>query len=299
MPEAPNTAQPAIEMQGVSFTYPSAPMGGVAQGPAIENVSLSVEPGERLGILGPNGGGKSTLLKLVVGLLTGASGQIRVLGRSPAEASRLGLIGYVPQRVRAELEFPLSVRQVVAMGASSGLSPWARMPKDRFAQVDRAIELVGAKDLSQRAVGRLSGGQLQRVMIARALAREPKILVLDEPMVGIDVEGQRRFASLIERLSEEMGLTIVIVSHDLRTVATGCDRVACLHRTLHYHAAPGGLTPAVLAEVFSHDIEGVFGEVHIDAHRAEDCPDPEHHQPHSCDGHDHDHGHSHDQGGTP
>ncbi len=293
MPVAPNTVQPAIEMQRVSFTYPSAPMGGVAQGPAIENVSLSVDPGERLGILGPNGGGKSTLLKLVVGLLDGASGQIRVLGRSPAEASRLGLIGYVPQRVRAELEFPLSVRQVVAMGASSGLSPWRRMPRERAAQVDRAIELVGAESLRDRAIGRLSGGQLQRVMIARALARDPKILVLDEPMVGIDVEGQRRFASLIERLSEEMGLTIVIVSHDLRTVATGCDRVACLHRSLHYHAAPGGLTPAVLAEVFSHDIEGVFGEVHIEAHRAEDCPDPGRHHPHACDGHDH------DQGGTP
>lgn len=290
MPEA--STQPAIEMQGVSFTYPSAPMGDVAQGPAIQDISLTIDQGERLGILGPNGGGKSTLLKLAVGLLTGASGTIRVMGRSPGEASRLGLIGYVPQRVRAELEFPLSVRQVVAMGASSGLSPWARMPRDRAAQVDRAIELVGAADLAQRPIGRLSGGQLQRVMIARALARNPKVLVLDEPMVGIDVEGQRRFASLIERLSTELGLTIVIVSHDLRTVATGCDRVACLHRTLHYHAAPGGLTPAVLAEVFSHDIEGVFGEVHIDAHRAADCPDPEHHNPHKCDGHDHacDHG---------
>lgn len=290
MPEA--STQPAIEMQGVSFTYPSAPMGGVAQGPAILDISLTIDQGERLGILGPNGGGKSTLLKLAVGLLTGASGTIRVMGRSPGEASRLGLIGYVPQRVRAELEFPLSVRQVVAMGASSGLSPWARIPRDRADQVDRAIELVGAADLTQRPIGRLSGGQLQRVMIARALARNPKVLVLDEPMVGIDVEGQRRFASLIERLSTELGLTIVIVSHDLRTVATGCDRVACLHRTLHYHAAPGGLTPAVLAEVFSHDIEGVFGEVHIDAHRAADCPDPEHHNPHKCDGHDHacDHG---------
>ena len=290
MPEASNShAEPAIEMQGVSFTYPSAPMGGGERGPAVEGVSLTVERGERLGILGPNGGGKSTLLKLVVGILTGASGQIRVLGKSPAQARRAGLIGYVPQRVGAELEFPLSVRQVVAMGASTGLSPFKRMPRERLAQVDRAIELVGAGELSGRAIGRLSGGQLQRVMIARALACDPSILVLDEPMVGIDVDGQRRFADLIERLSRELGLTIVIVSHDLRTVATGCDRVACLHRSLHYHAAPGGLTPAVLAEVFSHDLEGVFGEVHIDAHRAEDCPDPAHHHPrHTCDGHDHD-----------
>ncbi len=291
----PDHTEPAIEMRSVSFTYPRAPMGAGERGPAIEDVSLVVERGERLGILGPNGGGKSTLLKLIVGLLSGASGEIRVLGRTAREASRLGLIGYVPQKVGAELEFPLSVRQVVAMGASAGLSPLRRMPKGRQAQVDRAIELVGAHDLRDRAIGRLSGGQLQRVMIARALACDPKILVLDEPMVGIDIEGQRRFADLIQRLSSELGLTIVIVSHDLRTVATGCDRVACLHRSLHYHAAPGGLTPAVLAEVFTHDLEGVFGEVHIDAHRAEDCPDPgRHHKPHSCDGRDHA-----NDGGTP
>ncbi len=265
-------------------------MGGAPAAPAVEGVSLTVERGERLGILGPNGGGKSTLLKLIIGLIRGASGTIRVLGRSPGEARRLGLIGYVPQRVGAELEFPLSVRQVVAMGASVGISPWRRMPPDRAERVDRSIDLVGAGAFRERAIGKLSGGQLQRVMIARALACDPKILVLDEPTVGIDVEGQRRFAALIERLSEKLALTIVIVSHDLRTVATGCDRVACLSRTLHYHAAPGGLTPAVLAEVFSHDIEGVFGAVHIDAHRAEDCPDPERHHPHACDAHDHDHG---------
>lgn len=109
--------------------------------------------------------------------------------------------------------------------------------------------------------------------------------MLDEPTVGIDAAGQQRFSALIERLNKGLGLTIVVVSHDLRTIATSCDRVACLRRTLHYHDAQGGLTPAVLAEVFSHDIEAVFGEVHIDAHAAADCHDPTHHHHHA-----HDHG---------
>jgi len=117
---------------------------------------------------------------------------------------------------------------------------------------------------------------LQRVWIARALANRPRLLLLDEPTVGIDPAGQQQFSDLLTRLRNEMDLTIVVVSHDLRTVAAGCDRVACLARTLHFHDAPGGLTPAVLAEVFRHDVSAIFGDVHIDAHRAAECS---HHHP--------------------
>lgn len=150
------------------------------------------------------------------------------------------------------------------------------------------MSLLGIADLADRPVGKLSGGQFQRTLIARALAVGARVLLLDEPTVGIDVTGQRRFAELLTSLRDRLGVTIVVVSHDLRTIAAASDRVACLSRTLHSHVAPEGLTPAVLAEVFRHDVEGVFGEVHVDAHPAADCDDPAHH---------HHHHHDHAKGG--
>ena len=243
---------------------------------ALDRITLTVNEGERLGVLGPNGGGKSTLLKLTLGLLTGNTGQIRVFGHSPEEARGRRLIGYVPQRNTAELKFPLTVRQVVEMGAKLGLPPWKGLSGEQKKDVERAMWLVGAADLASQHVGSLSGGQLQRVLIARALASKPKLLLLDEPTVGIDVAGQQQFADLLRHLHDDLKLTVMVVSHDIRTVAAGCDRVACLSRTLHSHTAPEGLTPAVLAEVFRHDVAAIFGEVHVDAHAAAACHDPSH-----------------------
>jgi zinc transport system ATP-binding protein len=275
-------AEMAVRYERVSFTYPGAAR------PALENISLSVRGGERLGILGPNGGGKSTLLKLTLGLLNGHSGSIRVFGRTPEEARRERIIGYVPQRIEAELAFPISARQAVEMCAGLGANPLSRVrPRVRRA-AEEALELVGAAALADSPVGKLSGGQLQRVMIARALARRPRLLLLDEPTVGIDIAGQQRFADLLKSLHDRLGLTIMVVSHDIRTIAAGSDRVACLSRTLHSHVAPEGLTPRVLAEVFSHDVAAIFGDVHVDAHLAAECPAPEAHaHQHDCCDHDH------------
>ncbi len=263
-------AEAAVEFHDVCFRYPRQDRD------ALSRINLVVERGERLGILGPNGGGKSTLLHLAMGLLKPTSGRVRVLGMSPARARREGRIASVAQRSTGELSFPLSVRQVVRMPLAARLPAWRRVPTEVEGRVERAIELVGADAYAERPVGSLSGGQLQRVLIARAIACRPDILVLDEPTVGVDVSGQRQFADLLARLHDEMNLTIVIVSHDLRAIAAGCDRVACLNRTLHSHTAPEGLTPQVLAEVFSHDVEAIFGEVHIDAHAASACDDPRH-----------------------
>jgi ABC-type Mn2+/Zn2+ transport system ATPase subunit len=209
------------------------------------------------------------------------------------------VIGYVPQRIEAELDFPLTVRQVVALPATLGLRAWERVPPETEGHIDESLRVVGMLERARSPIGRLSGGQLQRVMIARALACSPRVLVLDEPMVGIDVAGQQQFASLLERLHGEMGLTIVVVSHDIRTVAAGCDRVACLSRTLHSHTAPAGLTPEVLAEVFRHDVAAIFGgDLHVHAHAAGACPiesaEKSHGQAHGP-GCAHDHG----PGGTP
>ncbi len=269
------TTAPAIDYRAVTFRYGRAAVEslGAADVPVLQNITLAVRDGERLGILGPNGGGKSTLLKLTLGLLGGYDGEIRVFGLTPQQARRRRLIGYVPQRIEAELDFPLTVRQVAALPASLSLKPWQRVPPDLDRHIDESLRVVGMLDRAQTPIGRLSGGQLQRVMIARALACSPRILVLDEPTVGIDVAGQQQFAALLTRLHAELKLTIVVVSHDLRTVAAGCDRVACLSRTLHSHTAPEGLTPAVLAEVFRHDVAAIFGsDLHVHAHPAAACP---------------------------
>lgn len=281
-PSSHSASHLAVEYRSVTFSY--APQAGGAPRTALERITLDVRAGERLGILGPNGGGKSTLLKLTLGLLPCQGGSIRVFGLTPEEARKRRLIGYVPQKVEAELAFPLSVRQVVQMSAMLGLSPWRRTPAGIRHDAEQALELVGAGSLADRPIGKLSGGQLQRVMIARALAGRPRLLLLDEPTVGIDAVGQQRFSDLLRSLHDTLGLTIMLVSHDIRTIAAGSDRVACLSRTLHSHVAPEGLTPQVLAEVFSHDVAAIFGDVHVDAHLARECPaDDSHH-------HHHDHG---------
>lgn len=276
-----------VVYEGVTFRYPRSSVA------ALEGVSLRVGRGERLGILGPNGGGKSTLLKLTLGLLrlgggggggggnggVGGEGRIVVCGVSPGEARRRGWIGYLPQRGEAELGFPLSGRQAVELGATWRLAGWRRPGRAVKERVDSLLELVGATSYADRAVGTLSGGQLQRVLIARALAPSPRILILDEPTVGVDAEGQSKFAALLSRVHAEFGVTMLTVSHDLRAIAAGSDRVACLNRTLHSHTSPEGLTPGVLAEVFSHDVAGVLGGLWqkdgssgLHVHAAADCP---------------------------
>lgn len=260
----------------MGFTYPGAEV------PALAEVDLRIAEGERLGILGPNGGGKSTLLKIILGLLRPQQGTARVLGRSPDEARRSSLIGYVPQKLDADLALPISVREMVTLGATWTLAPWRRVDSATIARVGELLRLVGAEGFADRPIGKLSGGQMQRALIARALAGQPKILALDEPLVGIDAPGQRQFAELLDRVHRELRLTTIIISHDLRAIAAGSDRVACLARRLHSHVSPAGLTPEVLAEVFSHDVAGIVGNlgpVHVHAHRAADCP------------HDHTHDH--------
>ena len=292
MPTSTPNLESAVEIAHVSYQYP--PTGFDAkQSNALVDINLTIEQGSKLGILGPNGGGKSTLIKLILGLLKPESGSIRVFGHSPTRARELGLIGYLPQRIESDLAWPISVHQVVSLGLACKRKPWEKLSQHDHASIDRALALLQISDLRDRPIGALSGGQLQRAMIARSIASIPKLLVLDEPMVGVDISGQQRFGSLIETLRNELDLTIIIVTHDMRAIAAVADRVACLSRTLHFHDSPDGLTPAVLAQVFAHDVAGVFGELHIDAHAADECEDPSHQQAHkhthTCDHDSHDH----------
>ncbi len=288
MPQAFNVAsqsatasEPAVRIQGVSYTYPATGIDSSAV-QALDSIDLNIQPRTKLGILGPNGGGKSTLIKLILGILKPSKGSISIFNNTPTKARNRGLIGYLPQRIEADLDWPISVREVVSLARTCHRKPWAKPSVEDREAIDRSLELVDLQDLADRPIGALSGGQLQRAMIARAIAIEPKLLVLDEPMVGVDIAGQQRFGQLINTLQERLGLTVIVVSHDMRAIAAVADRIACLSRTLHFHDAPEGLNPAVLAQVFAHDVAGVFGDIHIDAHRAEDCDDPSH-NPCGCD----------------
>lgn len=269
----------AVDIHNVTFAYPGAAV------PALERITLRVQAGERLGILGPNGGGKSTLLKLILGMLSPREGTVRVFGQSPQEARRRGVIGYVAQRAELELGLPISVREAVTLGAAWRVAPWRSVPRETRDRVSQMLALVGCDRFADRPIGALSGGQLQRALIARALAAKVRILALDEPTVGIDAAGQEQFAELLDRVHRELGITILIISHDLRAIVAGSDRVACLARRLHSHTSPEGLTPQVLAELFTHDVAGLKGSLrgmHVHAHGpGEPCSAHDHPAPSS------------------
>jgi len=227
---------PVIELSQVSFSYGLVPV--------LQNISLQVEPGEFLGLVGPNAGGKSTLLKLVLGLLKPQRGSVKVLGSRPTQARRR--IGYVPQYPGFARDFPVSVEQVVLLGRlGAGRMPGFFSVADRKA-AHQALEEVEAADLAGRQIGALSGGQLQRVLLARALVAQPDILILDEPTANIDMRLESDIFDELKVLNRRM--TILVVSHDIAFISGYVHRVACLNRTLVCHetrAIQGDLVQAL------------------------------------------------------
>ena len=251
-----------VTLSSVSFSY--------GQQPVLEDVDLAVPQGATLGLIGPNGGGKTTLMKLMLGLFPPTTGEVRVGGLSPKAAVRRGdLVGYLPQRPRTPSNFPVTVRQVVRMGLTGKTGMFRQPSADDLAFCEFLIGKVGLIELADRPVGALSGGQTQRTYIARALAPRPKLLLLDEPTVGVDSAGQQQFVSFIQELKAELGLTVVLVSHDLRAVSAISDRIACLNRTLHYHDVPGHLPADLVYRMFACDLEamGIRGP-HVCTHGA-------------------------------
>jgi ABC-type Mn2+/Zn2+ transport system ATPase subunit len=189
----------------------------------IENITLQVERGSTVAIIGPNGAGKTTLLRAVLGLVPLASGSITLFG---VPVSRLGdlrqKIGYVPQRLEYDRYLPLTVKEMLH----------AYVPDASSSHIESALQKVGVRHMLHHPIGRLSGGQLQRVVIALNLLREPEVLFLDEPATGVDIEGESRFYDIIEQLRKEHHLTVVLVSHDLSVVTRYASQVLCLNRRL-------------------------------------------------------------------
>ncbi len=216
-------SRPIISIQDVSFSY---------TGPGVlDGITLEIEDGEFLGVVGPNAGGKSTLLKLILGLLEPVNGSVTVLGKEPQMVSRQ--IGYVPQYPAFSRDFPITAGQVVLMGRlgnSGWLGGYSREDHDIAHQ---AMVETEVDELAKRQISTLSGGQLQRVLVARALACEPRILILDEPTANIDMRVETDIFDLLKQLNQRM--TIIVVSHDVGFISQYVDRVACLNRTLVCH----------------------------------------------------------------
>ncbi len=247
-------AEPAIDIRGLSFAYNAETV--------LREITLSVDADSTLALIGPNGAGKTTLVKILLGELAGYEGRVSVLGRSPSELPAVGGIGYVPQRRTALGNFPLTAEHAVMLGRAKRRGLFRRFGRLDRAAAREALGVVEMGDLARRPLEQLSGGQIQRICIARALVSEPKILVLDEPTVGIDEAGQQRFIALLQQLRAQYDLTILIVSHDIRTVLTLADRVACLNVTLHYHDHPDHLGRDTLFEIFHCDFDALHSHLH-------------------------------------
>jgi zinc transport system ATP-binding protein len=215
-------SEPAAELENVSLA-----LRGV---PVLEDVTLRIEAGDYLALLGPNGGGKSTLLKVLLGLLEPDRGSVRVFGQAPRVAR--GRIGYVPQYFRFDRDFPIRVADVVLMGRM-GRSRRVSLDAGDRRVADAALARVEMEPLAARPIGDLSGGQLQRVLIARALAQQPELLLLDEPTSSLDERIERSVWELFAELSQEMA--VVVVSHDIGAISQHVRGVACLNRRLHAH----------------------------------------------------------------
>jgi len=198
----------------------------------LRDINLTIKREDFIGLIGPNGGGKTTLLKVILGLLNAKKGSIRVMGESPQHARKY--IGYVPQFTVYDSDFPISVRDVVRMGRLNPDRLFKAYTSKDDAVVDERLAWVELSDQKDRALGELSGGQRQRVYIARALAGEPELLLLDEPTISVDIEARTHIYDLLHKINQH-GVTILLVSHDLNVISSYVKSIGCLNRTLHYH----------------------------------------------------------------
>ncbi|RHJ92087.1 metal ABC transporter ATP-binding protein [Parabacteroides bouchesdurhonensis] len=216
----------------------------------LKDITLDVRQDDFLGIIGPNGGGKTTLLKLILGLLTPKSGSIRFF-RNGQEVSSLKT-GYLPQMNNIDKKFPISVKEVIASGLAAQKPLFKKYNREQNEQIEQVIGQMGLEELATRPIGELSGGQLQRVLLGRSIVSRPQLLILDEPNSYVDKRFESRFYQLLEEINKESA--IILVSHDIGTVLTMVKNIACVNETLHYH--PGAdVSEEWLGEKYACPIE--------------------------------------------
>ena len=223
-----------VEASGVSFAY--------GQNTVLEDVTISVRPRQFVALVGPNGSGKTTLLRILLGALTPSVGTVRLFGESPRRLHQPWRLGYVPQRPILASEVPATVEEIVASGRLARRGWWRPLGRADREAVGHALESVDLVHLARRPLNELSAGQQQRAFIARAFAGGPELLVLDEPIAGVDAESQRRFRDSLVHLIREHGAGVLLVSHELSPVAQDVDRVVVLKQTVLFDGAPAELT---------------------------------------------------------
>ncbi|HYB99171.1 MAG TPA: metal ABC transporter ATP-binding protein [Candidatus Limnocylindrales bacterium] len=247
-------------MDAVAFDHVNVELDGRV---VLEDISFRVREGAFLGVIGPNGAGKTTLLRALLGLVPVRSGSIQVLGHTPA---RLGedahSIGYVPQRAAVPRNFPATVADIVMMGRLCCIGRLRLPARADWQEVRESLIHVGIDHLADRSIGRLSGGEMRRALLAQALCAGTRLLVLDEPTVGLDLPSELEFYGLLLRLQRDLGLTVVCVSHDLLALAGQASELICINRVMHVHGNPEDVVHShALREAYSCEFDFLRGEI--------------------------------------
>ncbi|WNS74319.1 metal ABC transporter ATP-binding protein [Bacillus sp. DTU_2020_1000418_1_SI_GHA_SEK_038] len=242
--------KPIININQLSYRY--------GKENVLEDIHLAIEEGAFLGIVGPNGSGKSTLLKLILGLLKTQKGEIQLFGQDISKFKDWHKIGFVSQKANSfNTGFPATVYEVVASGLTKKLGLFKFMNKEDKQKVVEAIGSVGLLPFQQRNIGELSGGQQQRVFIARALVSDPKLMILDEPTVGVDAQNVQSFYQMLDDLNKDLGITLLLVTHDIGVISDKVTHVACLNKHLHFHGKTKEFEQLKMEEMsdfYGHDI---------------------------------------------
>lgn len=243
--------KPIVKLENIYFSY--------GERTVLKDINLTIDEGMFLGLVGPNGGGKTTLIKVILGLLKPQQGKIHLLDEPIETFRNWNRIGYVSQKANSfNKGFPATVFEVVAMGLTAKLGYFSFLKRKQKARVLEAIKQVGMEQYTYENIGNLSGGQQQRVFIARALVSDPVLLILDEPTVGVDYKNVERFYDLLNKLNKEEKITMLLVTHDTGAVTKHATEIACLNQTLHFHGEAcdyTALTEEQLSEIYGHPVQ--------------------------------------------
>ncbi|GAA0464484.1 metal ABC transporter ATP-binding protein [Alkalibacillus silvisoli] len=230
----------------------------------LEDVSFSIKKGSFIGLVGPNGSGKTTIIKLMLGLEKLQKGTVETFGKPIEKFHNKGHISFVSQKANSfSRGFPATAKEVVSMGLTSKVSPLRPTTKKYEYMIFEALDRVNMMEYANHNIGDLSGGQQQRIFIARAIVNNPSLLILDEPTVGVDTENVEQFYQLLSQLNKELGITLILVSHDIGTITTHVTDLLCLNKSVHYHGNPSDfeqMTDEQRSTLYGHDMHTITHE---------------------------------------